>query len=51
MHDHTPTPSLGRQPGEGEEPHGSHSTWWMVACCAPMVLVAAAVVLGLFGTP
>ena len=50
MHDHTPTPSAGRQPGDGE-PHGSHSMWWMIACCAPMVAVAVAVVLGVFGTP
>ena len=58
MHDHTPTPqsrpatgaAAGPQPGDGEEPHGSHSMWWMVACCAPMVLIALAILLGLFGT-
>jgi len=26
-----------------------HSMWWMVACCAPMVLIAVALLLGLFG--
>jgi hypothetical protein len=51
MRDHTPTPSLGRPPGDGEEPRGSHSMWWMVACCTPMVLIALAILLGLFGTP
>jgi hypothetical protein len=27
-----------------------HSMWWMVACCAPMVLVAVALLLGAIGT-
>lgn len=25
------------------------SIWWMVACCAPMVLLAIAILLGVFG--
>ena len=35
---------------EAAEGHGGHSMWWMVACCAPMVLIAVALVLGAFGT-
>lgn len=58
MHDHTPTSqsqpatgaAAGPQPGDAEQPQASHSMWWMVACCAPMVLIALAVLLGLFGT-
>ena len=50
MHDHDTTASLDRQPGDGEQPQASHSMWWMVACCAPMVLIALAILLGLFGT-
>jgi hypothetical protein len=26
---------------------GGHSMWWMVVCCAPMVLIALALALGL----
>ena len=50
MDDHDTTASLDRQPGDAEQPHGSHSMWWMVACCAPMALIALAILLGLFGT-
>jgi hypothetical protein len=58
MHDHKPNPqsrpatgaAAGRQPADAEEPEGSHSMWWMVACCAPMVLIGLAILLGLFGT-
>ena len=50
MDDHDTTASLDRQPGDAEQPHGSHSMWWMVACCAPMALIALANLLGLFGT-
>lgn len=33
---------------EARAEHG-HSMWWMVACCAPMVLLALAILLGAFG--
>lgn len=59
MHDHHPRPAAGRSPNredqpqlqpDGHEQHqGSHSMLWMVACCAPMVLLAVAILLGVFG--
>lgn len=57
MHDHNPNPqsrlatgaAAGRQPADAVEHQGSHSMWWMVACCAPMVLIALAILLGLLG--
>lgn len=33
---------------EARAVHG-HSMWWMVACCAPMVLLALAILLGVLG--
>ena len=58
MHDHSPTrqsgPTTGRrddsETGEGEQPQPSHSMLWMVACCALMVLIALALLLGVFGS-
>lgn len=34
-----------------EEAHHApgHSLWWMVVCCAPMVLLVLAILLGVFG--
>jgi len=43
-HGHPPD-SAADAPAEGS----GHSMWWMVACCAPMVLIAVALLLGLFG--
>lgn len=56
-HDHGPIPSprpgtaAGDAPAPGDEaqPEHGHSMWWMVACCAPMVLLALAILLGVFG--
>ena len=57
MHDHNRV-SASRPPtaGADELPQAddaqadrSHSMWWMVACCAPMVLIALAILLGVFG--
>lgn len=31
---------------EGEHAEGSHSMWLMVLCCAPMVLIAIALLIG-----
>jgi hypothetical protein len=58
MHDHGPVPDsrltsggpVGPQRGSAAETHGSHSMWWMVVCCAPMVLIALAILLGVFGS-
>lgn len=57
MHDHGPGPSTEpstaqrRQPvppsDHGAQHEGSHSMWWMLVCCAPMVLIALALILGL----
>ena len=56
-HDHGPIPSPrpgtaavdAPAPGdEAQRGHG-HSMWLMVACCAPMVLLALAILLGVFG--
>lgn len=58
MHDHRPAPEPNLATGEREgtppdstgQPHApSHSMWWMVACCAPMLLVVLALLLGVFG--
>jgi len=53
-HAHGPLPQT-QAPAETPLPddqshaeHG-HSMWWMVACCAPMVLLALAILLGVFG--
>jgi hypothetical protein len=57
VHNHNATSSSpdppGAAPASGADPSEAprgHSMWWMVACCAPMVIVALALVLGLFGT-
>jgi len=53
-HDHGPQPqALPRADApaaddQAKSQHG-HSMWWMVACCAPMVLLALAILLGVFG--
>ncbi len=57
MHDHSPVQqfsptTVGQddpERGGGEQPQAPHSMWWMVACCAPMVLIALAILLGVFG--
>ena len=56
MHDHGSTPSPATPSGtdppnaaNGSEAQAGHSMWWMVACCAPMVLIALALALGVFG--
>jgi hypothetical protein len=58
MHNHRPAPesrsatgtSVDRRPDDTRQPQRSHSMWWMVACCAPMILIALAIVLGVFGS-
>jgi hypothetical protein len=57
MHDHDPGRAARPGPGQRQQPlpqsdHGaqhekSHSMWWMLVCCAPMVLIALALALGL----
>lgn len=57
MHDHNAIPvappktaaPAGSLSNEDAQPAPSHSMWWMVACCALMVLIALALLLGLFG--
>jgi hypothetical protein len=57
MHNHSSAPESrtatggpdGPQPDHAAEAQPSHSMWWMVACCAPMVLIALAIFLGVFG--
>ncbi len=57
-HDHGPNQSQRRapiagptsQPRDHEVPQADHSMWWMVACCAPMVLLALAFVLAVLGS-
>lgn len=55
MHEHGLGPSQatpGTDPAtaaEGAEARPGHSMWWMAACCAPMVLIALALLLGAFG--
>ncbi|MBI3749655.1 MAG: hypothetical protein HY262_12545 [Chloroflexi bacterium] len=56
MHDHGPVRTARPetvapvQPAVDEDgrPAPSHSMWWMVACCAPMVVLALALLLGVF---
>lgn len=56
MHDHDSS-QAGRAPAatatgpstEVDEGGHHHSMWWMVVCCAPMVLLAVAILLGVFG--
>lgn len=54
-HDHSQVQrersTAGRNPADEEaaESGAGHSMWWMVACCAPMVLLVLAILLGLFG--
>ena len=56
-HDHGPIPSEragtgtadGPAPDDEAQPGHGHSMWLMVACCAPMVLLALAILLGVFG--
>ena len=59
MHDHkaipvTPTetavPAGSPTDEDAGESQPSHSMWWMVVCCAPMVLIALAILLGVFGS-
>jgi hypothetical protein len=58
MHLHSPAsesrPATGGPDGPQSDdaggPQPSHSMWWMVACCAPMVLIALAILLGVFGS-
>lgn len=38
------TPAIG----DGRPGH-AHSMWWMVVCCAPMVLIALAILFGALG--
>ena len=43
-------PTDERLESQDESQHGaSHSMWWMVICCIPMVLIFVAVLLGAFG--
>ena len=57
MHDHNASPvaqperaaPAGSPSDEDPQPGPSHSMWWMVACCAPMVVIALAILLGVFG--
>ena len=52
MHNHNPTPEsrpATKVPDAGVPPQPAHSMWWMVVCCAPMILIALAIFLGLFG--
>lgn len=58
MHDHgsvravRPETATPAEPAvdRDEQSATSHSMWWMVACCAPMVLLALAILLGVFGS-
>ena len=58
MHDHgsvraaRPETATPVEPAahQDEQSAPSHSMWWMVACCAPMVLLALAILLGVFGS-
>ena len=58
MHNHNVTPvqppetaaPVGTPAGDDARPGPSHSMWWMVACCAPMVVIALAILLGVFGS-
>lgn len=58
MHDHSARPSPGttslesdpEMAGDGSVERPGHSMWWMVACCAPMVLIALALALGVLGS-
>ena len=58
MHDHNSLPPgptdtvapAGSAPDDEAPPVHSHSMWWMVACCAPMVVLALALLLGVFGS-
>lgn len=36
-------------PDDQAPPEHGHSMWWMVVCCAPMVLLVLAIFLGVFG--
>lgn len=38
-----------RAPDDNGQPEHGHSMWWMVVCCAPMILLALAILLGVFG--
>ena len=57
MHSHNPIETGRPRPAEAARPSTegndegghSHSMWWMVACCAPMVLIALAILLGVLG--
>lgn len=42
-------PDADGTPDAARPPETGHSMWWMVACCAPMVLLALAILLGVFG--
>lgn len=54
-HDHLPIarPPHGAQTpatdaSASDEAGADHSMWWMVLCCAPMVLFFVVIVFGLF---
>lgn len=53
QHGSQPAPDARSADGHAADAYGEgtprHSWWWMVACCAPMVLVALALLLGVFG--
>lgn len=42
-------PDADGMPDAAGQPETGHSMWWMVACCAPMVLLTLAILLGVFG--
>lgn len=44
-----PDPGSGTRPENDSSHQPTHSMWWMVACCAPMVLFALAILFGYFG--
>ena len=57
MHEHDRAPAqlpsgdkADREAPAHEPPAGhGHSMWWMVVCCAPMVLIVLAILFGVFG--
>ncbi len=52
MHEHNSASgeaAAGSERGGQAQPAHAHSVWWMVACCAPMLLIALAILLGVFG--
>jgi hypothetical protein len=57
MHEHSAVPAAvprtdapaGSDQDDDAPPAHAHSMLWMVACCAPMILIALAIALGVFG--